>query len=169
MPIAEFILPPAELYWNESDSCQHFSLVYRGALLSDYGLLDATKSPDRQWSKQIILVRRPIHPGHRIFRLAENSEDTCIYAIGKLFDDPSLFRVGCNKRYLGVRREFDIGIANSTHPVKSSGVICFVYDTVTGTSECHIIDAKRFEDDPVARIKITQGVPHGFHASRVAD
>ena len=60
-------------------------------------------------------------------------------------------------------------IANSTHSVKSSGVICFVYDTVTGTSECHIIDAKRLEDDPVARIKITQGVPHGFHASRVAD
>lgn len=98
MPIAEFILPSAELYWNESDSCQHFILVYRGALLSDYGLLDATKSPDRQWSRQIILVRCPIHPDHLIFRLAENSEDTCIYAIGKLFDDPSLFRVGCNRR-----------------------------------------------------------------------
>ncbi len=48
-------------------------------------------------------------------------------------------------------------------------VICFVYDTEAETSECHIIDAKRFEDEPVARIKIPQRVPHGFHASWVAD
>ena len=48
-------------------------------------------------------------------------------------------------------------------------VICFVYDTVAETSECHIIDAKRFADEPVARIKIPQRVPHGFHASWVAD
>jgi carotenoid cleavage dioxygenase len=48
-------------------------------------------------------------------------------------------------------------------------VICFVYDTTTQESECHIIDAKRFTDEPVARIKIPQRVPHGFHASWVAD
>lgn len=48
-------------------------------------------------------------------------------------------------------------------------VICFVYNTDTETSECHIIDAKRFSDEPVARIKIPQRVPHGFHASWVAD
>ncbi|MCX2980640.1 9-cis-epoxycarotenoid dioxygenase [Halieaceae bacterium IMCC14734] len=48
-------------------------------------------------------------------------------------------------------------------------VICFVYDKVAQESECHIIDAKRFTDEPVARIKIPQRVPHGFHASWVAD
>jgi carotenoid cleavage dioxygenase-like enzyme len=47
-------------------------------------------------------------------------------------------------------------------------VICFVYDKIEESSECHIIDAKRFEDEPVARIKIPQRVPHGFHASWVA-
>jgi carotenoid cleavage dioxygenase len=46
-------------------------------------------------------------------------------------------------------------------------VICFVYDENLGTSECQIIDALRFEDEPVARIKIPQRVPHGFHASWV--
>lgn len=48
-------------------------------------------------------------------------------------------------------------------------VICFVYDKTTETSECHIIDAKNFEAAPVARIKIPQRVPHGFHAAWVAD
>jgi carotenoid cleavage dioxygenase len=46
-------------------------------------------------------------------------------------------------------------------------VICFVYDSSTGESECHIIDAQRFEDEPVARIRIPQRVPHGFHAAWV--
>lgn len=46
-------------------------------------------------------------------------------------------------------------------------VICFVYDKVSETSECHVIDAKKFTDEPVARIKIPQRVPHGFHASWV--
>ena len=48
-------------------------------------------------------------------------------------------------------------------------VICFVYDRATGTSECHIIDAQKFTEAPVARIKIPQRVPHGFHAAWVAD
>jgi carotenoid cleavage dioxygenase len=48
-------------------------------------------------------------------------------------------------------------------------VICFVYDKRTGSSECQILDAQRFEDAPVARIKIPQRVPHGFHAAWVAD
>ncbi len=48
-------------------------------------------------------------------------------------------------------------------------VICFVYNVSEGSSECHIIDAQRFSDEPVARIKIPQRVPHGFHAAWVAD
>jgi carotenoid cleavage dioxygenase-like enzyme len=48
-------------------------------------------------------------------------------------------------------------------------VICFVYDKKTGASECQILDAQRFEDEPVARIKIPKRVPHGFHAAWVAD
>ncbi len=47
-------------------------------------------------------------------------------------------------------------------------VICFVYDASSGSSECHIIDAQNFEAPPVARIKIPQRVPHGFHASWVS-
>ncbi|MFT6750366.1 MAG: carotenoid cleavage dioxygenase-like enzyme [Candidatus Azotimanducaceae bacterium] len=44
-------------------------------------------------------------------------------------------------------------------------VICFVYDELSESSECHIIDAKRFSEPAVARIKIPQRVPHGFHAA----
>jgi len=46
-------------------------------------------------------------------------------------------------------------------------VICFVYDAAAQSSECHIIDARDFEAPPVARIKIPQRVPHGFHAAWV--
>lgn len=46
-------------------------------------------------------------------------------------------------------------------------VICFVYDKTEGTSECHVIDAKNFTGEPVARIKIPTRVPHGFHAGWV--
>jgi carotenoid cleavage dioxygenase-like enzyme len=48
-------------------------------------------------------------------------------------------------------------------------VICFVYDKTSGQSECQIIDARNFTAEPVARIKMPQRVPHGFHASWVAD
>lgn len=48
-------------------------------------------------------------------------------------------------------------------------VICFVYNKSDQTSECHIIDAQNFTAEPVARIKIPQRVPHGFHAAWVAD
>jgi len=48
-------------------------------------------------------------------------------------------------------------------------VICFVYDKSSGASECHIIDAQKFTDAPVARIRIPQRVPHGFHAAWVAE
>ncbi len=48
-------------------------------------------------------------------------------------------------------------------------VICFVYDKESECSECHIIDAQRFTEAPVARIKLPQRVPHGFHAAWVAD
>ncbi len=48
-------------------------------------------------------------------------------------------------------------------------VICFVSNSELGESECHIIDAQNFAAEPVARIKIPQRVPHGFHAAWVAD
>ena len=46
-------------------------------------------------------------------------------------------------------------------------VICFVYDSETHSSECHIIDAQNFTAEPVAKIKLPQRVPHGFHAAWV--
>ena len=46
-------------------------------------------------------------------------------------------------------------------------VICFVYNRQDHSSECHIIDAQRFTEEPVARIKIPNRVPHGFHAAWV--
>jgi carotenoid cleavage dioxygenase-like enzyme len=47
-------------------------------------------------------------------------------------------------------------------------VICFVYDRKTGSSDCQILDAQKWAADPVARIKIPQRVPHGFHAAWVS-
>jgi carotenoid cleavage dioxygenase-like enzyme len=46
-------------------------------------------------------------------------------------------------------------------------VITFVYNETTDTSECVVIDAQNFSGDPVARIKLPQRVPYGFHAGWV--
>jgi carotenoid cleavage dioxygenase len=48
-------------------------------------------------------------------------------------------------------------------------VICFVYDETSDTSECVIIDAQKFTEEPVARIRMPRRVPHGFHAAWVPD
>lgn len=47
-------------------------------------------------------------------------------------------------------------------------VITFVWDENTETSECVVLDARRFDAEPVARIKIPHRVPFGFHAGWVS-
>ena len=44
-------------------------------------------------------------------------------------------------------------------------IMNFVYDKATDTSEMVIADASHFDAPPVARIKIPQRVPFGFHGS----
>lgn len=44
-------------------------------------------------------------------------------------------------------------------------VVTFVVDTETGASEALIIDAQNFSDAPLARVKIPQRVPLGFHGT----
>jgi carotenoid cleavage dioxygenase len=42
-------------------------------------------------------------------------------------------------------------------------VITFVADAATGASEAHVIDARNFSKPPLARVKLPQRVPAGFH------
>ncbi|KAG0448224.1 hypothetical protein HPP92_027919 [Vanilla planifolia] len=44
-------------------------------------------------------------------------------------------------------------------------VITFVHDEDTNTSQVHIIDAKNFEGDPIAKITLPRRVPYGFHGT----
>lgn len=46
-------------------------------------------------------------------------------------------------------------------------VVTYVYDERTDQSELVIIDALRFQDGPVARVRIPQRIPMGFHATWV--
>ena len=46
-------------------------------------------------------------------------------------------------------------------------VIGFVYDENDNSGECVIIDAQNFSAGPVARVKLPQRVPYGFHAAWV--
>jgi carotenoid cleavage dioxygenase len=43
-------------------------------------------------------------------------------------------------------------------------VVGFVHDTRSGQTECWVIDARRFEDGPVARVQLPRRVPYGFHS-----
>ncbi|KAL4194118.1 hypothetical protein AMTRI_Chr05g67090 [Amborella trichopoda] len=44
-------------------------------------------------------------------------------------------------------------------------ILCFIHNENTNTSHVHMIDAKKFEGAPVAKIKIPHRVPYGFHGS----
>ena len=48
-------------------------------------------------------------------------------------------------------------------------VLSYVYCPDSDKSELHIVDATNFTADPVARVKLPQRVPFGFHGSWVAD
>lgn len=47
-------------------------------------------------------------------------------------------------------------------------VMTFVYDDREGTSELVVIDARNFEEEPVARVLLPQRVPYGFHGAWVS-
>ena len=48
-------------------------------------------------------------------------------------------------------------------------LMSYVYDDGSGRSELQILDASNFTAAPVARVKLPQRVPFGFHGSWVAD
>jgi len=47
-------------------------------------------------------------------------------------------------------------------------IISFVHDEKANTSQVHIVDAKRFEDAPVAKITLPRRVPYGFHGTFIS-
>ncbi|KAK0578416.1 hypothetical protein LWI29_009986 [Acer saccharum] len=46
-------------------------------------------------------------------------------------------------------------------------LLSFVNNEETNVSQVHIIDAKKMESEPVAKIALPQRVPYGFHGSFV--
>ncbi|GJN00816.1 hypothetical protein PR202_ga18032 [Eleusine coracana subsp. coracana] len=44
-------------------------------------------------------------------------------------------------------------------------VVTYVHNEGTDTSQVYIIDAKRFSEEPVAKVTLTQRVPYGFHGN----
>jgi carotenoid cleavage dioxygenase-like enzyme len=47
--------------------------------------------------------------------------------------------------------------------------LTYVYDPARDGSDLVIVDASDFEGEPVARVRLPQRVPHGFHGNWVAD
>jgi carotenoid cleavage dioxygenase-like enzyme len=47
--------------------------------------------------------------------------------------------------------------------------LTYVYDPVRDGSDLVVIDASNFEGEPVARVRLPQRVPHGFHGNWIAD
>ena len=60
--------------------------------------------------------------------------------------------------------------AHGADPDSDEGwVMSYVYDDGSGRSELVVVDAQNFAAKPVARIKLPQRVPYGFHGDWVAD
>lgn len=47
--------------------------------------------------------------------------------------------------------------------------LTYVSDPVSDSSDLVIIDASNFNGNPVARVRLPQPVPHGFHGNWIAD
>jgi len=48
-------------------------------------------------------------------------------------------------------------------------VLSYLHDEKSGKSELVVLDASRFQSAPVAKVKLPQRVPYGFHGSWIAD
>ena len=60
-------------------------------------------------------------------------------------------------------------VDHRVRPTKSSGwYIGYVYDPARDGSDLVIIDASDFAGKPVARIKLPQRVPYGFHGNWIS-
>jgi carotenoid cleavage dioxygenase-like enzyme len=44
-------------------------------------------------------------------------------------------------------------------------IVTYVHDEGTNIYQVYIIDAKRFSEEPVAKITLPQRVPYGFHGN----
>jgi len=82
------------------------------------------------------------------------------------------FRTGKSEQavYEGSPGEPCFVAAPGADPDSDDGfVLSFVYDDGSGRSELVIVDASDFTAGPVARVKLPQRVPYGFHGSWVTD
>ena len=60
--------------------------------------------------------------------------------------------------------------AEGADPNSDEGwVMTYVFDEATNSSEFVVLDASNFAKEPVARVKLPQRVPYGFHGSWIAD
>ena len=60
------------------------------------------------------------------------------------------------------------GCSSPTGPAEAEGVVMtYVYDRGAGTSSLVVLDARDVGAGPIARIRLPQRVPYGFHATWV--
>ena len=60
--------------------------------------------------------------------------------------------------------------AAGADPTSDAGyVVSYVHDDATNKTEFVILDATNFDGDPIARVKLPQRVPYGFHGSWMPD
>nr|CAB3445760.1 unnamed protein product [Digitaria exilis] len=77
-----------------------------------------------------------------------------------------------NENFTGLFKYKMIAKLHFDEPDKKNGrdeddgwVITYVHDEGTNISQVYIIDAKRFSDEPIAKITLPQRVPYGFHGN----
>ncbi|KAE8651415.1 hypothetical protein Csa_002093 [Cucumis sativus] len=44
-------------------------------------------------------------------------------------------------------------------------IIAHVHNEITNTSQVYIIDARKFSEEPIAKITLPQRVPYGYHGA----
>jgi carotenoid cleavage dioxygenase-like enzyme len=69
----------------------------------------------------------------------------------------------------GVPGEAVFAPAGSVDDERAGWYLTYVYDPVRDGSDLVIVDASNFTGEPVARVRLPQRVPHGFHGNWIAD
>nr|CAB3494777.1 unnamed protein product [Digitaria exilis] len=87
------------------------------------------------------------------------------YGYTQVVDSIATSKTGLFKYKMIAKLHFDEPDKKNGRDEDDGWVITYVHDEGTNISQVYIIDAKRFSDEPTAKITLPQRVPYGFHGN----
>ncbi|RLM54222.1 hypothetical protein C2845_PM10G03560 [Panicum miliaceum] len=87
------------------------------------------------------------------------------YGYAQVVDSLATSKTGLFKFKMIAKLHFDKPDKENGTDEDDGWIVTYVHDEGTNISQVYIIDAKRFSEEPVAKITLPQRVPYGFHGN----